>query len=86
MAEQWRTWRVIDTDSESPSGVAPICPQQNTKGGMHDRRQWDKDFPTEFDDQGVYDCCPGPHLECWSVPYAAQVAALLTEAGAEVCT
>jgi hypothetical protein len=61
-------WRVILTDSESFTGVAPECPmvpQVHAKG-------W------------VYDCCPGPQLELWSEARAAQVAQLLTEMEAEV--
>ena len=79
-------WRIIMTDTESDSGVAPVCPQQQTKGGLHDRREWDKDFPTEFDEMSVYDCCPQPHIECWSVPSARSVMAVLNDVEAEICS
>lgn len=45
-------WRVVYTDSESLTGVAPVCPvyeQPQTLHGEHD----------------VLDCCPRPHLETY---------------------
>lgn len=63
-------WRVIFTDSESLTGIAPVC----TEPGRH-----------EIDIDTVYDCCPGPHIECWSERRAKEIAAALTEAEAEVC-
>jgi hypothetical protein len=65
-------WRVILTDSESLTGVAPVCP--DVRSGNHDS-----------DDVGVYDCCPGPHIECWSERVADEVSKALTIADAEVC-
>lgn len=68
-------WRVIATDSESLSGVAPACEtvhQDNELG--------------EPDLTGVYDCCPGPHIECWSESVADEVSKAFTTADAELCT
>lgn len=76
-------WRVIFTDSESASGVAPVCPSQSGPNGehFHPNDPW-----SEYDVFGVYDCCPHPHIECWSPKAAEQVAQVLTEADAEVCS
>ncbi len=76
-------WRVIITDSESLSGVAPVCPSQNdyTKHSTGDG------FMKEpADVAGIYDCCPGPHIECWSEQRAEAIAKALTEAEAEICS
>lgn len=63
-------WRVIVTDTESPTGVAPECPDvANHQDG---------------DRAGVYDCCPGPHLELWNSPRAVEVAVLLTVVEADI--
>lgn len=35
---------------------------------------------------GVYDCCPHPHVECWSEHNAADIARMLTDTDAEVCS
>ena len=66
-------WRLIVTDSESLSGVAPVCPQQTVDGWRHDNL-------------GVYECCPGPHIECWTESNADRVLTALSIAEAEVCT
>lgn len=73
-------WRVVITDTETASGIAPVCPHQGdaTKHSCG----WN---PTEADEMGVYDCCPGPHLQCWSERTAVALAAALTEADVEVC-
>lgn len=71
------TWRVILTDSESLTGVAPVCPQPDVHAMMHGQPP---------DDPWVYDeCCVGPHIECWSERWAQEIAAALTAAEAEVC-
>jgi hypothetical protein len=67
-------WRVVLTDSESLSGVAPVCP-----GGGH--RSDDDPFY-----HAVYDCCPGPHIECFSPAAAEHIAGHLSHADAEVCS
>jgi hypothetical protein len=72
-------WRVIITDTESLSGVAPVCPHAATD--LH--RTPDTG---EQDDTGVYDCCPGPHIECWHQGTADAVSKALTDADAEVCS
>lgn len=73
------TWRTIITDSESLSGVAPVCPHQN------DPAKHATDFSTRHDGW-VYDCCPHPHIECYDERRAAEIARALTEAEAELCT
>lgn len=74
-------WRTIFTDSESQSGVAPVCPHQDDPA---------KHTPGFDGDpagaEWVFDCCPGPHIECYSEQAAADVARRLTEAEAEVCS
>lgn len=59
-------WRVIFTDSESDNGVAPECPHQHDSDGEHKWRAPFNDMDEEFDDSGVYDCCPGPQFELGS--------------------
>jgi hypothetical protein len=72
-------WRLIGTDSESLSGVAPVCPTQN------DATQHTGYDGTEADPSGVYDCCPQPHIECWTEGNAVLVLAKLNHAAAQVC-
>lgn len=72
-------WRVIVTDTEGPTGVAPVCPSAST--ATHYIPEAD-----EQDETGVYDCCPGPHIECWAPLAASIIATSLTGAGAEVCS
>ncbi len=65
-------WRVIATDSESLTGLAPVC--------TADRRLHEiPDYPggPKYDDEGVYDCCPWPQVETYSVAVAAYLVALL---------
>jgi hypothetical protein len=73
-------WRVIFTDTEGPTGVAPVCEQQDK--GPHGRVALLGDY---FDNSGVYDCCPHPHIETYSEPGAQRLAALLTELDAGPC-
>lgn len=63
-------WRVILTDSESLTGVAPDCPDMLDPlkhAGAYD----------------VQDCCPQPHIECWSEYNALEVVHLLTDIDAK---
>jgi hypothetical protein len=69
-------WRVIGTDSENDTGVAPICLNTAAHGGPH----------PDVNDTGVYDCCPGPHIECGTTRDARAVADALTAADAEICS
>lgn len=74
-------WRIILTDSESLTGVAPVCPDQD------DPAKHTPGFDGEpAVAEAVYDCCPGPHIELWSEQRAAEVASMLTAAEAEVCS
>lgn len=74
-------WRTIFTDSESPSGVAPVCEHQSDPS---------KHTPNAFGDapgpEWVFDCCPYPHIEVWSEAGARIVADHLTLHEAEVCS
>lgn len=66
-------WRVIGTDTESETGVAPFCDKPDVHEGG------------DVSDTWVYDCCPGPHIECWSPVVAETIASRLTDAEAEMC-
>lgn len=74
-------WRVIMTDTEQPSGVAPICPEQ----GDVNKHSTGDGYGVEVDEQGVYDCCPGPHIECWSEDAATRLAAMLNHGHVRLC-
>jgi hypothetical protein len=67
-------WRVIHTDSESPSGVALTCTGDNS-----DALHMIDDYPGGpiRDEEGVYDCCPWPQFETYSPVLAAYLVALL---------
>lgn len=70
-------WRVIFTDSESMTGVAPVCDQPDVHVMMHG------DGP---DAPYVYsECCPHPHIETYQEGAARDLAALLTELDAGPC-
>lgn len=76
-------WRVVLTDSEAMTGVAPECDTATVIGGLHDLGtdhlgQWHG-----FDEVGVYDCCPKPHLECGTERHANAVMNALNDADAE---
>ncbi|QQZ56892.1 hypothetical protein IFE09_27225 [Streptomyces microflavus] len=74
-------WRVIITDSESPDGIAPVCPKTQDTDGLHVIA----DYPGGpiQDQDGVYDCCPWPQVETHSTLLASYVVALLNaDAGA----
>lgn len=67
-------WRVIITDTESPTGFAPVC-HTPTSDALHKIH----DYPGGpiRDEDGVYDCCPWPQVETFSEDLAAYVVALL---------
>jgi len=67
-------WRVIHTDSESPSGVALTCTGENS-----DALHMIDDYPGGpiRDEEGVYDCCPWPQFETYSPALAAYLVELL---------
>ncbi len=75
-------WRTITTDSESMSGVAPVCEHQDNPR-YHSSGDG---FGVEADPHGVYDCCPHPHIETWSEAAAAEIATRLTALDVEVCS
>lgn len=54
-------WRVVVTDDEMPTGIAPVCPDEGH----------------EACDASAYDCCPDPVIETWSEPLALYLVALL---------
>lgn len=67
-------WRVIITDSESPTGIAPVC-----TGERSDALHMIEDYPggPQRDEDGVYDCCPWPQFETCSETVAAYLVELL---------
>lgn len=72
-------WRLILTDTELPTGVAPVCPQPEVHGAMHGG---------PADDMELYDeCCAviGPHLQCWTENNARELMSMLNRLGVELC-
>lgn len=71
-------WRIIHTDSESPTGLAPVC-----SGERSDSLHMIEDYPDgpARDEEGVYDCCPGPQIETYSPVWAAYLVELLNADG-----
>ncbi|MEU3620641.1 hypothetical protein ABZ725_51655 [Streptomyces sp. NPDC006872] len=67
-------WRVTLTDSESLTGLAPVC-----TGERSDALHQIPDYPGGpiRDEDGVYGCCPWPQIETYSEPVAAYLVALL---------
>lgn len=76
-------WRVIVTDSESMTGVAPQCDFQDSLEGNHAGDSGDSAW---LDKNGVYDCCPQPHIETYSEDGALRLRALLSELDARLCS
>ncbi|MDV6290281.1 hypothetical protein R2F25_30180 [Streptomyces sp. UP1A-1] len=74
VGERRPQWRVIFTDSESPTGVAPVC----TAEGDDDLHLW-ADLGNGFSrvDDGVWDCCPSLQFETYSTVLAAYLVELL---------
>ena len=66
---QWNglpvNWRVVITDTESESGVAPTC--------------------SGHESMSVEDCCPHPHLECWTPLQAKIIRDLLNAFEVGIC-
>lgn len=61
-----KRWRVIITDSESPSGFAVQC--------------WDPEHPVvhgKKDEEGVYDCCDTPQIEVFDTELAQTIVYML---------
>lgn len=67
-------WRVIITDTESETGIAPVCEDPAHNPALHD------DDPSGV---RVFDCCPYPQIELWDERAAARAAELFTQAAAE---
>lgn len=67
-------WRLILTDSESLTGLAPVCTGDRSDA-FHEIPDH-PDGPTQ-DEDGVYDCCPWPQIETYSEPVAAYLVELL---------
>lgn len=72
-------WRVITTDTEGPTGVAPVCEHQDHAHHLE---------VAQVDGDGtgpdVFDCCPWPQLELWDEDAAAKTAVRFTELEAGV--
>jgi hypothetical protein len=62
------TWRLVLTDTESLTGVGLVCTDPAHPGI--------DDVGCEYDEMGVYDCCPLV-IETWHEKVAAYLAALL---------
>jgi hypothetical protein len=71
-------WRLIITDSESPTGLAPVCTREDGNA-LH----MIDDYPggPQRDEDGVYDCCPWPQIETYSTVWAAYLVELLNADG-----
>lgn len=72
--ESRTTWRTVITDSESPTGLAPVC-----TGERSDALHMIHDYPggPQRDEDGFYDCCPYPQIETCSTVWAEYLAGLL---------
>lgn len=77
------TWRIIHTDSESPTGLAPVC-----TGERSDALHMIDDYPggPQRDEDGVYDCCPYPQIETYSTVWAEYLVELLNADAEEKAT
>lgn len=64
-------WRVIVTDSESETGIAPVC---HSAGHPPEQDLW------------VFNCCPHPHLELGTPDLARRTAREFTDADAAPCS
>lgn len=62
------TWRLVLTDTESLTGVGLVCTDPAHPGI--------DDIGCEYDEFGVYDCCPMV-IETWHEKVAAYLVALL---------
>lgn len=74
VGERRPMWRVIITDSESPTGIAPVC----TAEGDADLHLW-ANFGQGLVrvDDGVWDCCPTPQIDTFSTVFASYLVELL---------
>lgn len=64
-------WRVIITDTESMTGVAPVCRSEDHADSSENQ---------------VFDCCPHPQIETWNEHNARELAEILTDTDAETCS
>jgi hypothetical protein len=75
-------WRVIITDTESMTGVAPVCEDpshaEHASAAGYDAGDAAPD--------AVFDCCPHPHIETWNERTARVVAVSLTDTESEPCS
>ena len=77
-------WRVITTDAEMASGVAPICPSTSLIAVLGNvNEHWNGE---SMDLLGVWDCCPGPHLQCINEHDAQRVMTMLNVLEVEICS
>jgi hypothetical protein len=67
-------WRTITTDSESQTGIAPVCKHQRDYM-KHSTGEGYMQPPA--DEYGVYDCCPEPQIEMWNETVAGRLVSVL---------
>jgi hypothetical protein len=81
-------WRIIMTDTESPTGVAPECDKRVDPNSAH--WHYEPGEAVWCDHQGVYDCCPHPHIETYGDADARTLVDALNGVaggeGAEICS
>ena len=70
-------WRIVLTDTELPTGVAPVCSKPDVHAMMHGGHPGDGD---------AFDECCGADLvlECWSEVQAREVLDLLNALNVEI--
>jgi len=75
-------WRLIITDTENLSGVAPACPQPDVHAMVSPAGAPGVTFESWVFDE----CCIGPHLECWTEDAAREACSTLNRLSVEVCS
>lgn len=79
-------WRTIITDTESMTGVAPVCEHPDHSPSAITAGLKEGEDGTKGTGPLVFDCCPHPHIETWGESSAERLAQALTEQDAEVCS
>lgn len=74
VGERRPMWRVVITDSESPTGIAPVC---TAEGDRDEHDEVDDGTGPMRDEHGVYGCCPTPWIDTFLPTTAAYLVELL---------